>query len=96
MIFRFFLGLSGVVVGAALERHKRRRRRSRKNPVSSAETSSALAFGLENARVLEACAETLHENGEVTAAGYLQGYAAAVREECGRRRSAVRRRVALL
>lgn len=94
MLFGFIVALSGVVVGAALERQKRPRRRSGKNPVRSAERSSALAFGLENACVLEACARTLHENREVTAAGYVQGYAAAIREECGRR--AARRRIALL
>lgn len=81
MIFRFFLVLSGFVAGAAIQRQKRPRQRSGKNPVQSA-GSKTLAFALENARVLEACAETLRENSELTAAGYVRGYAAAVRAEC--------------
>lgn len=93
MLFPFFLALSGVVVGAALERNNQRWR-SRKNPVRSSEKSSALAFGLENALVLEACARTLEESHDRGAAEYVRGYAAAIRQECGRRRRvAVRRRI---
>lgn len=92
MLACLFLVLSGFVAAAALKPQKRLRGGSGKNPVGSAEKSRELAFGMENARVLEACAETLRENAELTAAGYLRGYAAAVREECGRRRAALRRR----
>lgn len=90
MLFRFFLALCGVVVGGALERESRRRRR--KNPVRYrlAEKSSELVFGQENALVLEACARTLEESHDRGAAEYLRGYAAAIRAECGRRRAARR------